>query len=139
MPRNPHFTRSLHFKVHKVLRLPRNLHFKVHKALRLPRNLHIKIIIAHPCQRLSQQEHFQGQHQDAKTQASLETSRDFLKRATCPKVFGPPKHEVYPAHAAKKVHQVRKCARCHNESTRASTPIPASLRSRNALRRSRGE
>ena len=29
----------LHFKVHKVLRLPRNLHFKVHEVLDLPRLL----------------------------------------------------------------------------------------------------
>ena len=53
-----------------VAALPRNVHLKVHKMLRLPRNLHFKV-------HKVQQEHLQRQHQDAKTQLSLQASSDF--------------------------------------------------------------
>ena len=53
---------------------------------RLPRNLHFKIHIAQLCQGALPQECFQAQRQDINMQLSRETSVDFGKRPTCPKV-----------------------------------------------------
>ena len=179
--------RSLRVKVHKARRLPRTLHFKVHKALRLPRNLHIKIHIAQPCQGESQQEHwtkgsimmpkccFRSRLRPvSENEPHVQKSR-FTAPATKPEHAEESHHVQSTALAKKSVHrrkaapisctrykisrlwttkslapatnndhQVRKCARHHNESavlknTRASPPDFGSLRSRNALRRSRGE
>ena len=67
-----------------MLRLPRSLHFEVHKVPCLPRrlrgNLHIKL----HCEGVSQQKHFQRQHQDANTPLSLDTSPEVSKRTPCP-------------------------------------------------------
>ena len=73
------------------------------------------------------------------------TKSTHQRKAACVTKNGPRKHEVALAFAAKSSDQeVPKCARHHNKSTvskstRSGPPDAASLRSRNALRRSRGE